>query len=929
MLAAALTIKPCGMLWRLSQRQAGGCWPIGWRLQIGRRRGAVLLPRRTNATESLYQPLSPNLLETRFLELQPSADASSEIQCRLTTRSLLDPTPMTTPTDPTAFEVLSYTWGNPSDPKKEILVNGSTVSVSANLEDFLRVRREQDTPVTLWVDALCINQTDTSEKNFQIPLMLLIYTTARRLTVWLGPESKHNNSSLAIKTLAWLGSTSPYSKMPILERSTKQALDALLARPWWTRVWIVQELALGGVAGKLERVQVRCGRETTSWAQIVVAAARMRAYHEDLRQPFPNTANILELDSLRESATRFLRLSPGSSRLHGAFELVCRYRHFLATDPRDKIFALAGLCAHLGPGGISPRYETTVEEIYTSFACDVISAGGGDALELLRQAGVSCHGNLPSWVPDWSTPLGHEPLPLRKRTQRYFEVPWWAEPTEDHPRVWRDDGTIKPSRVSYRHFPFAQQDKNRNLEEVTELRRASLRRLEIGALGYGVVRSIDELPPNFLAHGVPEQIKSRIEQLLRAGDTLLCVSDRLHASEGGASMSGARLDSVQVGEIRTERSVKRWLLMELRDDDPEQKPPYFAGGGSKLHAKINTTAKTLEVKSIVLDTVDVCLEAFVHDVETDWRNTTRFMVQVGQCKALAMDHCVATERYPNMARRIEAFWNTLLVGQALDPDPSTCTAANTLQRRYEHWLPPIPPHWLPSSPPNVPIVAGLVEMTEGAQAATESKSTPQPTQSTTRRTGPKLKRKHAAASWQQQPFDLYHRPFRFQNMIPDPYWEARRRDDELLMKCGEVSETRTVRSVADSEPESEINSSHRDQLLAMHQKLLRETPSMVPRCSLPAGMEIYALGRCFFITKAGRFGLGPRGANVGDAVAVLFGSGVPFLVRKRGRCAGGGSNSGSGAWQLVGECYVEGVMGGEVMEELKRGRVEEEVMLLS
>ena len=786
------------------KRTAGG--RAGLRLPEGGLRGPTLPFRRPNATihgpkgGNLYQPLSPKLLETRLLELEPSADTSSDIRCRLTKRSLLNPAPITEPSHPAAFEVLSYTWGDMSD-DKQILVNHHTVPVTASLEAFLRIRRERDKPVMLWIDALCINQRDVHEKNFQIPLMLLIYATAWRLTVWLGPEC--DNSSLAMKELASLGSTSPYEKMPILARETKRALDALLSRPWWTRVWIVQELALGGVGIKLDRIQVRCGRNTVPWGSIVVAAARMQAHHDDLRQPFPNTANILELYSLRESAVRFLRLSAGPPRSQGALELVCRYRHFLATDPRDKIYALTSLCARLGPNQIVPRYESKIEEIYTSFACDIIAGGRDDALELLRHAGPSRYDDLPSWVPDWSTPLRCQPLPLRRR-QRYFEVPWWAEPTEEKPHVWRDDGTLEPSHVSFRNFPASSRQNASRSEQADKLRRASLRRLEIGAAGYGVVRSTDELPPNFLAHGASQEMKTRIEEMLRTGDTLLCVSDRLRASEEGASVSGVQLDAVKIGEILVERRVKRWLLRELRND--VEGAPYRAAGDSRLQARVGSTgSKTLEIRGILCDTIDVCFETFVEDVETDWRDTTRFMVQVGKCKAEAVSHDAAMARYTEVTQLVEAFWNTLLVGQTSRPDEFN--SDENKSRPYEHWLPLIPSSsWQHSTPPMVPIATGLVEMEEGVQAVERAQQAIRSEPGgqwvdyvrANAATYPEFNPENwdpvekddysrdaraAAANWHQQPYDLYHRPFRFQNMVPDPYWEARQRGDELLKQC--------------------------------------------------------------------------------------------------------------------------------------------------
>jgi hypothetical protein len=195
----------------------------------------------------------------------------------------------------------------------------------------------------------------------------------------------------------------------------------------------------------------------------------------------------------------------------------------------------------------------------------------------------------------------------------------------------------------------------------------------------------------------------------------------------------------------------------------------------------------------------------------------------------------------------------------------------------------------------------------------------------------------AAASWHQQPFDLYHRPFRFQNKIPDPYWETRKREDERARQCSSRAAGMPVAlhstppgTVEDRSTGEENDSGHglseperqemTRQLLDMQHKAFCETPSMIPRCSLAPEMEKYALGRSFFVTESGRFGIGPKGMRIGDKVAVVFGSGVPFVLRKRvdEDCS----------WRLVGECYVQDVMGGEVMEEMKRGEVKEGMILL-
>ena len=71
-------------------------------------------------------------------------------------------------------------------------------------------------------------------------------------------------------------------------------------------------------------------------------------------------------------------------------------------------------------------------------------------------------------------------------------------------------------------------------------------------------------------------------------------------------------------------------------------------------------------------------------------------------------------------------------------------------------------------------------------------------------------------------------------------------------------------------------------------------------------------GRKFFITKAGRMGLGPAEMRPGDVVCVLFGSPTPFLLRRTTVVE---------EFKFVGECYVNGLMNGEAFEVRPEGIV--------
>ncbi|KAH7343101.1 heterokaryon incompatibility, partial [Pyrenochaeta sp. MPI-SDFR-AT-0127] len=84
------------------------------------------------------------------------------------------------------YEALSYTWGDPKE-RLPILVNETEVPVTRNLHAALEHFRSETIDVVLWVDALCINQTDDVEKSKQVDLMTKIYAYATSTRVWLGP----------------------------------------------------------------------------------------------------------------------------------------------------------------------------------------------------------------------------------------------------------------------------------------------------------------------------------------------------------------------------------------------------------------------------------------------------------------------------------------------------------------------------------------------------------------------------------------------------------------------------------------------------------------------------------------------------------------------------------------------------------------------
>jgi hypothetical protein len=128
---------------------------------------------------ALYKPL-PNNDWIRVLIISPAPKGRLPISCRMGTIRI----------DTGLHDALSYSWGMNADGdaalSHTILINVHTVAVTQNLfEGLLRIRDEL-CPIPLWVDAVCINQDDVTERNAQVARMADIYSHAGTVRVWLG-----------------------------------------------------------------------------------------------------------------------------------------------------------------------------------------------------------------------------------------------------------------------------------------------------------------------------------------------------------------------------------------------------------------------------------------------------------------------------------------------------------------------------------------------------------------------------------------------------------------------------------------------------------------------------------------------------------------------------------------------------------------------
>ncbi|KAF2108132.1 heterokaryon incompatibility protein-domain-containing protein, partial [Lophiotrema nucula] len=85
----------------------------------------------------------------------------------------------------TEYEALSYAWGTSLVPHK-IIVDGAPFYVTSNLYSALYELRQMERDRIIWIDAVCINQSDNIEKSTQVQMMRSIYSKASKTIVWLG-----------------------------------------------------------------------------------------------------------------------------------------------------------------------------------------------------------------------------------------------------------------------------------------------------------------------------------------------------------------------------------------------------------------------------------------------------------------------------------------------------------------------------------------------------------------------------------------------------------------------------------------------------------------------------------------------------------------------------------------------------------------------
>ncbi|KAM3077566.1 hypothetical protein ACMFMG_006902 [Clarireedia jacksonii] len=327
---------------------------------------------------------------------------------------------------------LSYTWGG--EVRSQLIeLQGTAFRITPNLEAFLlEAKRRIEALSTnkeldekrwnggwLWVDSICIDQSNPLERNAQVAMMKNIYERAHTIISWLGKlddeaklgmeyvfEFMHEPPNQSSK---FSSDIMPEKEWKLLREKAIQATNKIISRSYWTRVWIIQEAT---TPKESCHSLVWCGSYTDDFESFTNSAEQI--IRLSMIDGLPGKLHNVSTDALRGLISiRGMRQNHIATDIIDPYLLLPYAHTFDATDSRDKIFGLSSLVPEQGLRFIVPDYNANAHDIYFRVACNLIQSDR--RLDILGFCNTTVGDfDLPSWVPDWTST--HMPKPFLRRT---------------------------------------------------------------------------------------------------------------------------------------------------------------------------------------------------------------------------------------------------------------------------------------------------------------------------------------------------------------------------------------------------------------------------------------------------------------------------------------------------------------------------------
>jgi hypothetical protein len=327
---------------------------------------------------------------------------------------------------PKHYYALSYVWGS-RGVTREVMLAGCPHNVTVNLERALRYyRHHYPQGIDLWVDALCIDQKNLTERTHQVQLMSQIYSRCERMVIYLGDRLEYNIKSEedipanhaavnnpdvgrkkcharhALQLIRELGSDNHLRDLQSFKRhddveykfeSLRRLMHAPFT-PWWDRIWVVQEAAF---ASKIDVMQ---GHHVVPWLELLHAAQNFREHSASCCSMYLASLPRDRAKVVQDFAKRVLAVheSQSGAQAMSLTSLLRTFRNRQASDPRDKVYGLLSLAR----SSIVPDYSISEVDVFCRATMECISISR-DLAVLNNDLGRKFREDLPSWVPDWGS----------------------------------------------------------------------------------------------------------------------------------------------------------------------------------------------------------------------------------------------------------------------------------------------------------------------------------------------------------------------------------------------------------------------------------------------------------------------------------------------------------------------------------------------
>lgn len=320
----------------------------------------------SRSSANVYYPL--RLYETRVLVLQPGEcgdDLEGDFEY-VTISHVFVPSDESTENNgskelsKSACEAISYAWGPPNRPHRILIGDDGIIPITASLHEALQHLRYTNHPRVLWADAICINQEDLNERSAQVAAMKDIFSSCDRVLVWLGSAPQTDLLVDEIVEMRYRKDHLPSSltSEDVLSLQALKEVYELTRRPWFDRLWVLQESAPGIVS------------------EVIFCSGHFRWSREELASAFRAVSSnwlavqqVARPGGLDETAfednERFLGQAHVAGYRQGKeLQGLLMYRTKKCTDPRDRVYALRYLLGVQHVAELSPDYTISERELY-------------------------------------------------------------------------------------------------------------------------------------------------------------------------------------------------------------------------------------------------------------------------------------------------------------------------------------------------------------------------------------------------------------------------------------------------------------------------------------------------------------------------------------------------------------------------------------